>query len=565
MYVDAIKDNDTILLVERVDEERVYREFPVEYYFYIENPKGKYTTIFGTKAEKITSANGKKFRGDLAIYDNERKFESDINPIFKCLEKHYRDCENPKLNVCFFDIETDFDPQRGFSSPDDPFAPITAITCYLNWADQLITLVLPPPTVSMDFAQKTCTEFENTFVCDSEEQLLETFYDVIEDADILSGWNSGFYDIPYIIRRTEKILNKELTRKLCLWNKLPLKKEVERGWGKSTTFDLVGRVHLDYLDIYKKHTYSEQPSYKLDSIGFVEVGETKTQYEGSLDDLYKKDFKKFIEYNRQDVMLLVKIDRKLKFMELSNQLAHQNSVTLKTTLGSVALIEQSIVNESHDRGMVMADQKTKEENDKHSLIIYDKAEQEYKKSVAGAYVAEPQVGLSHWIGSIDINSLYPSVIRSLNMGPETIVAQIRQDATKKCITDRFEDQQGPGPKYKQASMADCWNGLFGCLEYEEVMKKSDKELILDMENGDTVTMKAWEIYNFIFEQNNSYCLSANGTIFRTDVEGIIPGLLRRWYDERVEMKNKAKVAGQKASGVEVKDSSLLEQLKMLTS
>jgi DNA polymerase elongation subunit (family B) len=148
----------------------------------------------------------------------------------------------------------------------------------------------------------------------------------------------------------------------------------------------------------------------------MEVGESKTVYEGTLDQLYNNDFRKFIEYNRQDTALLNKLDKKLKFIDLANTIAHENTVLLQTTMGAVAVTEQAIVNEAHHRGMIVPSR--------------PKRDEDANNQAAGAYVAYPKKGLHDWIGSMDINSLYPSVIRALNMGPETIVGQLRQDYTK---------------------------------------------------------------------------------------------------------------------------------------
>jgi DNA polymerase elongation subunit (family B) len=139
---------------------------------------------------------------------------------------------------------------------------------------------------------------------------LDTFLDLIDDADVLTGWNSEGYDIPYTVNRIAQVLSKNDTRRLCLWDKLPKPREYSKFGDIKNTYDLFGRVHLDYLDLYRKFTYEERQSYSLDSIGEFEVGERKTAYEGTLDQLYKQDFRRFIEYNRQDVLLLVKIDRK---------------------------------------------------------------------------------------------------------------------------------------------------------------------------------------------------------------------------------------------------------------
>ena len=145
-FVDALfdREHDRILVVERRDGERCYQEFPANYIFYYEDPRGKFQSIFGTPVSRFSSRNNKEFRKELRIQSGKRLFESDINPLFRCLEENYKGQDGPRLNVAFFDIEVDFDPERGFSRPEDPFNAITAISVYLQWLEQMVTLVMPP-------------------------------------------------------------------------------------------------------------------------------------------------------------------------------------------------------------------------------------------------------------------------------------------------------------------------------------------------------------------------------------------------------------------------------------
>jgi DNA polymerase elongation subunit (family B) len=418
MYVDAIwdRDKDTVFVVERDPKKgRIYQEYPARYIFYYPDQKGKYKSIYGDNLSRVLTKSYKDFQKEQRIYSNHKLFESDINPIFRTLEENYLGKDAPKLNVAFFDIEVDFDPERGYASPDDAFMPITAITVCLQWLDSLVTLAIPPKTLTVAQATELVKDFPNTYIFETEAEMLEMFLQLIEDADVLSGWNSEGFDIPYTINRTTKVLSKEDTRRFCLWGQLPKKREYEKFGKAATTYDLVGRVHLDSLELYRKYTYEERHSYRLDAIGEMEIGENKTVYEGTLDQLYNNDFRKFIEYNRQDTALLDKLDRKLKFLDLANTIAHENTVLLQTTLGAVAVTEQAIINEAHHRGMMVPSRTRRDE-------LGD-------TQAAGAYVAYPKKGLHEWIGSMDINSLYPSVIRALNMGPETIVGQLRPDRT----------------------------------------------------------------------------------------------------------------------------------------
>ena len=519
-YVDALfdRDADKISVVERIKGERRYVEYPARYVAYYDDPKGKFKSVYGTPVSRIATKSGKEFKREVHMQSGKRMYESDINPIFRCLEENYLNKDAPELQVAFFDIEVDFDPNKGYAKPADAWAPIISITVYLQWLDQLISLAIPPK----DFPNPEIIEqeFENTMLCESEADMLDKFITLIEDADVLSGWNSEGFDIPYTVNRIQKVMSKDDTRRLCLWNTYPRKRLFERFGNEEVTYDIIGRVHLDYMQLYRKYTYEERHSYALDFISKMELGEQKTPYEGTLDTLYNKDFVKFIEYNRQDVALLGRLDDKLKFIALSNELAHQNTVLIQTTMGAVAVTEQGIINEAHRRGMVVPDRIRREPG---------------SDPAAGAYVAYPKKGLHDWIGSIDINSLYPSVIRALNMAPETIVGQLRQTLTEEEIERRMT--------MEKKSFAGAWEGEFGSFEYQAVMRKDRAQSItIDWENGESNILSAAEVYELIFNSDQPWFLSANGTIFTHEFAGVIPGLLERWYAERKELQAKKKKA-----------------------
>jgi len=522
-YIDALYDRakDRIHVVERVGGERTYREYPANYVFYYDDPRGKFRTVYGTPVSRFNSRNNKEFQKELKINSGKRLWESDINPIFRCLEEHYLGASSPKLQTAFFDIEVDFDPVRGYSKPEDPFNAITAISLYLDWMDKLVTLVVPPKSYSWETAQEICDRYENCFLFEREEDMLNTFLDLINDADILSGWNSEGFDIPYTVMRITKVLSRDDTRRFCLWNQLPKQRTFERFGAENITFDLLGRVHLDYMQLYRKYTYEERHSYSLDAIGEYELDERKTQYEGTLDQLYNKDFSKFIDYNRQDTLLLAKLDKKLRFLDLANELAHDNTVLLQTTMGAVAVTEQAIINEAHQRGLVVPNRKGKDDHG--------------DTQAAGAYVAFPKKGVHEYIGAIDINSLYPSAIRALNMAQESIVGQLRP-----IMTDRYiKDKMAAG-----SSFADAWENMFGTLEYTAVMEcQAGTELTIDWEHDKSSdVMSAADVWRMIFDSNQPWMLSANGTIFSYEQKAVVPGLLERWYAERKEMQAKKKAA-----------------------
>jgi DNA polymerase elongation subunit (family B) len=268
------------------------------------------------------------------------------------------------------------------------------------------------------------------------------------------------------------------------------------------------------MQLYRKYTYEERHSYSLDAIGEYELDERKTQYEGTLDQLYNQDFVTFIDYSRQDVNLLYRMDQKLKFIDLSNELAHSNTVLLATTMGAVAVTEQAIINHAHEQG----------------LIVPNRKHQDSGLGAAGAYVAYPKKGLHDWIGSLDLNSLYPSVIRALNMGPETIIGQLRPILTDHAVQTAMAQKK---------TFADAWEGQFGSKEYQAVMNmEAGTELTIDWENGDEDIVSAADCWRLMFDSNKPWVLSANGTIFTVEKKGVVPGLLERWYAERKELQAK---------------------------
>lgn len=520
-YVDAVyvKDKDLINVVERVDGVRKFKSFPAHYLFYYQDQKGQYTGIDGKRLTKVAVSSNKAFEKEKRMYGHKQLYESDIKPLNRCLETNYLNSDAPKVNKAFFDIEVAYNKIKGFADPSDPFNPITAISVHCGWLDKLITLVIKPEKMEQDQAEAIVARFDDTILCSTEEEMLDMFLSLIDDADIISGWNSEGYDVPYTVNRIIKLMGSDHSRRFCLWNAKPKKREYEKYGKISETYDFVGRVHLDYLDLYRKYTYHELHTYRLDYVGEIEIGETKVHYEGTLDQLYNNDFEKFIAYNRQDTMLLYKMDAKLQYIDLVNVLAHANTVTLRTTMGAVAMTDQAIINEAHSRGLMVMDRKRGDG---------------IETQAAGAYVAYPEKGIHDWIGSMDLNSLYPSLIRALNMSPETIIGQVRQQQTKQELKDWLSAGNG---------FADYWDGKFAVHEYNEISDKNKGyNVIIDWENGTSTELSAAEAYDLIYLQGNPWMLTANGTIFTYEKQGVIPGLLTRWYAERKELQKKAKEA-----------------------
>lgn len=538
-YIDAFRRGDNICVSERDSAGvRHERRAPAPFYFYVENPDGKYTSMYGHKLDRVAQKNFISYKTSIDDYHDEGilTFESDVKPEYRFLEDQYVKATPPKLHIGILDIESDRDPSQGFSRPDYPYAIINAITIDRKWLNDVVTVSVCPPTLTLEEAEELVADIENTYVVETEEELLLLTLELLEDADVISGWNSEFYDLPMIIQRIRVVLgqedlddvsdleeyrpsnlSREYLKKLCLFDEIPQPRRVDRGFGSDDwTFTLKGKVHLDYLDLYMKFSFSELHSYKLDYVLEVEIDERKIEYDGSLDQLWREDFKLFTLYNRQDTIGLSKVDDKRKFIKLANEMAHTACVMLKDTLGSVTIIEHAIMCELHQRG----------------FIAPDKQETEKDGKVAGAFVKLPEGGMYEWICSFDINSLYPSVIRMLNISPETLVGQFDISRT----TLKIDDLISSG---KAKDTTEAWHHFTGVTEYHDVQEGNQFEnLTLVYEDGERHTMDGGEWKEW-FEQND-VAISANGTVFHTTEQGIIPYCLEKWYNERVEFKAKSK-------------------------
>lgn len=543
MYVDALfkrgGNEEVIRVVERVDGVRVYREFAPDYHFYISDPRGTHKTIYGNYVKRITPKSfAEKQKLVKTMSSNVVKWESDVDPVFRCLEQNYRGAESPNLHIAFFDIETSYDRVTGWSDPSVAANYITSVSIYLQWIDEMVCFALPPDTLTWDeanlIAQRVAdTESSTVVLFKAEAEMLSAFMDVVEDADILSGWNSEAFDIPYIVNRIRRVMGKHEASRLCLWNQTPKSRTFDRGGKEQVTYDLVGRNHADYLQLYQKYTYEEKQSYALDSIAEAELGERKVQYDGTLDELYHDDFEKFLEYNIQDTRLLDKLDKQLKYIDTANRLAHENCVLLQTAMGAVAVTDQAVLMEAHSHGLVCPDKKRDREED---------------GKAAGGWVATPKKGLHQWIGSVDLNSLYPSTLRALNMSPETIVGQVRLTTTN----DELDAYVAKGGKH---TFAGWWNDRYNVLEMESFFEQDiGAMLTLDMENGDSFQVSARELHDLVFAENSNWCISANGTLFRTDFDGVIPMLLTRWYAERKQLQARSTEMLDVNMGIELPDN-----------
>lgn len=532
------KKSEKIDVVERISGKRFYNSYPIDHSFYVDDPNGQYRTIYNTTVTKIEPKSYTEFHREINSIPSGRKlWESDLNLTFKCLAQHYRHQNPPDLHISFLDIEVAFDKERGFSPTEDPFNEITAITMDHQWSKQLITLALRPRNYTMEQAEAIASKFENTLIFDNEVDLLNAALELLDDSDIISGWNSEGFDIPYLVNRIARVLSKDDTRRLCLWNEKPKDKEVEKYGKIQNTYDLIGRVHIDLMEAYRKFTYEERHSYSLNAIAEHELKQSKTPYDGSLDKLYNDDFEKFIEYNRQDVTLLTALEDKLKLIALMNEIAHSTSTLLPNCLGTVAVFDQAVTNRAHDLGLVVPNKSKYTESE---------------TGIAGAHVAKPKSGIHEWVGVIDINGLYPSTVRALNMGIETIVGQIRPDMTDQDIAEKMATG---------ATFAEAWEGVFGTLEYQAVMaQRPGVDLTIDWEaSGNSDTLTAEQCYELIFNSGQPWMISGNGTIFTYERDALVPSVFTEWGKLRKEYQKKLGETIDLKNGIEI-PKDLLDKL-----
>jgi DNA polymerase elongation subunit (family B) len=527
MYISAcMSDNyKEVLVWERKSHtERVVKHYRAPFYFYINDEYGEFTDIYGNKLRKIESDSGKSLKELKEAYRSSgcTLYESDISPEYKILSEFYYDSQIPALNITFLDIEVDYDKTRAFPSVEDPYAPISAIAFHHYWSNTTKVYVVPPETwknFSTDDLTSDITSESEVIICKTEKELLLYLLKEIEDSDILSGWNSEGYDIPYIYKRLQKVLSEEHANKLSF--PMARKPRVKEVLGKNgiprQVVELSGRVSLDYLEIFKKFEVVEKPSYTLEAISEEKLPDLpKMSYEGSLYDLYRNNFLDFIRYNVRDAVVLKGFEDTLGYVQLAIHMSHMACGLIPNITGTIKLAELAIINYCHyNLNAKVPDAK-----------FADSSGEKY----TGALVLPPQVGMHEMIGAIDIASLYPSTIRGVNISPETLYGQFLDNSEA----------------------------------YYQIADRTDKELLLLLESGESLTLKAKEWAEYLPAQNLS--LSGFGTVFSLNKKGFIPAILEDWFKSRKDYKkkyenSKKEIQELKSQGVDASDPRI-KQLQL---
>lgn len=334
--------------------------------------------------------------------------------------------------------------------------------------------------------------------CKSEKDLLSKFLETFReiDPDILVGYNSNYFDIPYLYYRICNVLGRDMASYLSPINEIKCKKDFEY-WDSEQYVQIIGVESLDYMLLHKKYHWRDEPSYALNFLGekYLKLG--KIEYIGNLNDLFKDDIDKFILYNFRDVEILKELDLKFKYIALTLNLSHKGKHNYSEVYKSSRTHDGAISSYLLSQG-----------------IVPPSRERQIKRQYAGGYLFCPKAGLYNWVFDEDLTSLYPSILMSLNIGKETLVGRIIN-------SDSRDNRKGLND-----------------------LKKLDPNFPILMETpNNSGNIKVKDLIKTI--ENNKFSITANGVMFRTDKKSVLSIVLNQWFNERVEYKNKMKEAYKK--------------------
>jgi DNA polymerase elongation subunit (family B) len=435
------------------------------------NKNTGWKTLFGENLEAKRFETIREARDFVKRYEEVENFKIYGNDRFEyayIADEHRGQIEwdISELSIVIIDIEVGSD--NGFPDPYKATEPITAIAVrQLNGG---ITVY-------------GCGEYEkqgdeNYVQCKDEWTLCKTFLKDWQDnyPDVVSGWNIDYFDIPYLVNRFNRILGEDETKKLSPWNNVWERNFVHKGQQKKV-YNMTGIAALDYIEMYRWYAPAgkSQESYSLNHIAGVELNETKISYDeyDNLHQLYKLNYQKFIEYNIKDVELVVKLEDKLKLIELALTLAYDTKTNYEDVFAQTRMWDSLIYAYLLEKG----------------IIVPPKEIQRKDSAFEGAYVKDPQVGMHDWVASFDLDSLYPHLMMMYNISPETLVEP--QDYTS---------------EMRQLSLD---------TNVENLLTKSLNTNILN---------------------NLQMTLTPNGQYFRTDIQGFLPKMLEEMYEDRKKFK-----------------------------
>jgi DNA polymerase elongation subunit (family B) len=471
MYQDIYYDNFKNK-VHIWDDVKGHIVIPYKKYAYKKDNYGTYVSLYGDKLKKIYK------------FDKKTKnlWESDVNPETRVLVDTYTNSDDLSINHRLGILDIEVEVTQGFPDIHKAENKITAVGYYDDITDKYFCLVL-------DSQNKVTLKNKDNIIIEkfeNESQLLHRFYAIFLEhrPTILTGWNSLKFDIPYLYNRAVQVLGSEIAD--CL---SPIRRI---HWSEyQNRYKIAGLSQLDYLSLYKKFTFTQKTSYRLDAIAQDELGETKVEYEGTLNDLYENDINKFIEYNIHDVRLVKMLNEKLDFIDVARGIAHVGHCPYEEVEWSSRYLEGAVLVYLKKLGIVAPNRSKGGRKD-----VFN------KNKFSGAYVQDPQKGRHEWIYDLDITSMYPSIIMSLNISPETKIGKI-----------------------------EGWNSE----EFVSNIPKTYSVIMYGKKQGNLTNDELKMYFN-----DNQVSISSNGIIYKTDKKGLIPALLEQWFNTRVEYRKLAK-------------------------
>jgi DNA polymerase elongation subunit (family B) len=403
-YTNILQWGNSLLLREVVNGERVCRKIKYSPTLYV--PVEKPTEWKTLKGQYVTPVQHNTIKDAKEWVENYKNQPELVHGSTMYSYNYIADEYPNRINydveqILIVTIDIEVQCENGFPSPEAAAEPLLSITVKNH--------------TSKKFVVWGIGKFQNdrddvTYVeCTDELHLIKEFLSFWEShqPDIITGWNTEFFDIPYLCNRIEKLCGEDEVKRLSPWRSV-FSREVFKMGRKHQVFDIQGVSHLDYFDLYRKFTYTAQESYRLDHIAFVELGDRKdgNPYE-TFSEWYQKDFQSFIEYNIMDVEIVDRLEDKMKLIELLLTMAYDAKVNYMDVLGSTKYWDILIYNYLREK----------------NIVIPQKRKAEKAEKFEGAYVKDPQVGMHKWVMSFDLNSLYPHLIMQYNISPETLYSQ----------------------------------------------------------------------------------------------------------------------------------------------
>ena len=488
---------------------RVHYDVPYRPYYYVETTnRNSYDemSLFNTPLKKREFPNEyyrrdsiqKLKNGETGQFEEIRLFENIGTQQQFLIDQYWQQNDSSEfsqfpIKFVFVDIET-YSPNE-FPTPEKAKDQINVITCYDSIAKKFYTWGLGEWKPSRD---------DVVYVnCRSERELLVKFIEWIrkDPPDILSGWNSELFDIPYIVNRGQKVLGEDAVKELSPVQTIYSRDLISQFGQYNTRWHIKGISCVDYLDVYKKFSMGLRESYKLDSIAEHELNQKKVDYgDQSLAELSQSDWQTFVDYNIQDVNLLVRMEEKLRYLELLRMLAYSGLTPFENAMGTLNVITGAGVIESRKQKMV--------------IPTFVKPPRDTGK-FEGAYVGEPLKGFQDYIVSFDVNSLYPNVMISLNLSPETKMGKFENDG--------------------------------------------DGKVLLTKVKGKPNTLTKENLYKGIKEANLS--VSRAQVLFSQNRKGIYPQIVDNFYKERVIIKKEISKLRRQLADVDETDTELIENLE----